>query len=127
MNNQQKSLPLPHQQQQQVNRTPYSPKGEHSQQQQPNLTFMPCLGNQTQSNSNKALFSVTGQQQQQQFLAPTQRVQPHYRAPPLNLDTTMYQPFQQNEGSNFNPNSNRMPQCNDNKNGFRLHSCIIIV
>ena len=118
LGNQQDSLPSP-QQQQQVNKTPYSPKGERSQQQQLNRTFMPHQGNHLQSNSNKALFSEAGQQRQQQFTAPMQRVQPQYRAPPSNVDKIKYQPFQQNEESNFNSNSNKIPQYDNNRKGFK--------
>ena len=93
LGNQQNSLSSP-QQQQQVNKTFYSPKGDRSQQQQQqSQIFVPRQGNQ--SNRNRALFLETGQQQrQQQFTAPTQRVQPQYRAPPSNGDKIKYQLFQ---------------------------------
>ena len=119
LGSQQNGLSSSQQPQQQVSKLPYSQKGDpfHQQQQQKSRVFTPRQNNQLQSNGNKPNF--TGQQQQQQFQLPTQKVQPQYRAPPMGGGNSKYQPFQRNEGSNFGSNPNRIPIYENNRNRFK--------
>ena len=122
LGNQQNNLPPPQQQQQQVDRLPYSQKGDRFQQQQKSRVFTPRQSGQPQFNGNKPNFPYTGQQRQQQqkqFQLPTQKVLPQYKAPPMGGGNSEYQPFQQNEGSTFGSNPNKIPIYRSDKNGFK--------
>ena len=47
------------------------------------------------------------------------KVQPQYKAPPMGGGNSEYQPFQQNEGSTFGSNPNKIPIYRSDRNGFK--------